>query len=289
MSDKRHLVTELQDLAMSAGDVPPFPAIAMEAVECTNSPRSSAAELQEIIARDQALTSKILKIVNSAMYCFQREVSTLTHAVAILGMDTIRSIIVAASIHQMFRHGTARRTDLQTQLLWAHSLGTATASRHLARQTGYENPEEAYIGGLLHDIGKMTMIRNRPETYAEVLADVYGGMGSAYEVEIEAFGYSHAQVGALLARKWNFPSRLGRGILYHHAPEAAPEDRLLASIVNLADAIMIFKEIDFVQNPKLDLVELPSSKYLGVGKSALEVTIVEVTRQIEELPGSIKG
>ena len=132
MSEKVPTVLDLQTVANIAGDLPALPGSAMAAMKLADNPKVNARELQAVIARDQALTARILKICNSAMFCFEREVATLSHAIAILGLDKVRSIIVAATVQQMFQADATSGKDLTTRLFWEHSWGAAVAARALA-------------------------------------------------------------------------------------------------------------------------------------------------------------
>jgi putative nucleotidyltransferase with HDIG domain len=280
-------VLNLQDIARNAGDLPALPGTAMDAMKLTQDPDVSARELQAVIAKDQALTARILKIVNSAMYCFEREVSTLSHAIAILGMDVVRSIIVAASVQQVFHSSASGGRDLTTKLFWEHSWGTATAAKAIAGRIGYGVAEEAFTCGLLHDMGKMVMMRNQNRIYTEILKKVYCGESSFCQAEVRAFGFSHAHVGALLALKWRFPPQLVEGILYHHDFTAAPEYRQLAAIAALADSMMIFLEVGFQKDKSLKLEDEASAKHLKLTAPLLNKMAAEVQAMIPILPGRV--
>jgi len=271
-------------IANQAGDLPALPETAITAMQMMNNPRVNVRELQAVISRDQALTARILKIVNSAMYCFEREVSTLSHAITILGLETVRSILVAAAVQQIFPSGSARSKDLTTQLFWEHSLGAATAAKVIAACTGYPIVEEAFTCGLLHDIGKMALQKNRSMLYREILSEVYRGEATFHDAEQQTFGFTHAHVGALLAQKWHFPQQLVEATLYHHDCLAAPRHRTLAAIAALADASMIFLEVGFRKNKSLQLEEEASARHLKLTASVLQTMIVDVQTKILTLP-----
>jgi putative nucleotidyltransferase with HDIG domain len=257
----------------------------MDALKLTQDPEVNARELQAVIAKDQALTARILKIVNSAMYCFEREVSTLTHAIAILGMDVVRSIIVAASVQQVFQSGTAGGWDLTSKLFWEHSWGAATAAKAIASRTDYAVAEEAFTCGLLHDMGKMVMMKNQNRIYNEILKKVYCGEATFSEAEVRAFGFSHAHVGALLALKWRFPPQLVEGILYHHDFTQAPGYRQLAAIASLSDSMMIHLEVGFRKDKSLKLEDEATARYLKLTAPVLVKMAAEVHAMIPSLPG----
>jgi putative nucleotidyltransferase with HDIG domain len=279
-------VLRLQEIVRNAGDLPTFPATAMTAMQMTENSETGARELQSVISKDQALTARILKIVNSAMYCFEREISTLSHAITILGLDTVRSIIITAALQQIFQHGSAQPQDLTSKLFWEHSYGTAVAAKAIAARCNYPLPEEAFSCGLLHDMGKMVMLKNQRQLYQEILNQVYCGEATFIEAELEAFGYTHAHLGALLATKWHFPERLVEGILYHHNFEEAPSFQKLPAVVALANAMMVVLEVGFMKDPSLRLDEEPSARYLSLAAPALEKTVVEVHTMMHGMMGN---
>jgi HD-like signal output (HDOD) protein len=127
-------ILNLKAVSARTGDLPPIPAIAMRALAVTKDPKASARDVQTAIAQDQALSARILRIVNSAMYGLSREVSTISHAVAILGMDTLRSILMAAAAQQVLNSG-GRGQDLTSKLLSDHSWGAGLAARIIAQRT----------------------------------------------------------------------------------------------------------------------------------------------------------
>jgi len=276
---------DLEEIVRGAGDLPAMPDIAFRAMRMCDDPQSSLRDLQFLISKDQALTARLLKIVNSAMFCFEREVSTLSHAISILGLDRVRSILVAATMNQMFPAGSAHGKDLTTKLFWEHSWGTAIAAKALASQVGYPVVEEAFTCGLLHDIGKMLILKNRRQQYQVILNDVYLGETTFCDAEMRTFGFTHAQVGAVLASKWHFPPQLAEGILYHHDFQNAPEHRRLAAVVDLANHMMKLLEIGFEKDNTLKLEKEESVRYLNLTSLALEKRIAELRTMISTLSG----
>jgi putative nucleotidyltransferase with HDIG domain len=270
------------EIVMSAGDLPAFPGIALKALELLENPDTSARQLQYVILKDQALTARILKIVNSAMYAVQGQVSTLSHAIALLGMETVRSVIVAASVRKVF-HSEGR--GLTSQLLWQHSWGTAVAAKAISVCTKYPNAEEAFIGGLLHDLGKMLLLKNRTEFFGEIVDAVRHGETTFNQAELDRFGFSHAHIGSLLAAKWHFPAQLIEAIRYHHDPAAAPEYGHLTAIVSLANQMMVLLEIGFEKNKLLNLEETAAARCLNVAPAALQKLVAEVQLMLSKTPG----
>jgi putative nucleotidyltransferase with HDIG domain len=266
----------LTSMVEQVKDLPPMPALMMKALEISMDPDASVRSLQQVISRDQALSAKILRIVNSAMYALRREVSTVSHAVAVLGLNTVKSVIMAASVEHVFQNSR----DLGAKLMSDHSWGAALAARAIARQVHYPNPEEALICGLMHDIGKPVLMQNVGRRYTAIISAVYRGESSFHELELTEFGYSHSHVGALLARKWNFPPQLAEAVGYHHDPFLAPDYKELACIANLADLFMISLEIGFEKNKDLVLGEQASAVHLHLDAPTLAALALEISMAI---------
>lgn len=262
----------LDELIGKVKDIPPMPAVVMRAMKAAQNPDVSIRALQVLISQDQALSAKILKIVNSAMYALRREVTTVSHAVSVLGINTVKSVIMAATVEVVFQNSK----DLSSKLQSDHAWGAALASRAIARRIQYEDVEEALICGLMHDIGKPVMMQNFKEQYSEIAFEVYSGAGGFYRNEIQMFGFSHAQVGALLARKWNFPPQLAEAVGYHHLPLSAPEYKQLTCIVNLGNLLMVKLGIGFEKNPELALEDEPAARFLRLDKAVFDAIALEV-------------
>ena len=267
----------LAGLIAKVKDLPPMPTVVMKAMEICVDPNASIRSLQLLISQDQALSAKILRIVNSAMYSLRREVSTVSHAIAVLGIETVKSVIMAASVDGVFK--TAK--DLGAKLMSDHSWGTAIAARAIARRVHYENAEEALICGLMHDIGKPVLLQNLRSRYIEIVSEVYKGNSNFHQQELLAFGFSHAHVGAMLARKWNFPPQLAEAVGYHHSPTSAPLYSQLACIINLADLLMISMGIGFEKNKDMVIEQQPSAQKLNLSGPALTSLTSEIQTALQ--------
>lgn len=283
-TNNRQSLLNLKAVAERTGDLPPFPAIAMEALQLTKDVNATAKQLQSVIIRDQALSARILRIVNSALYGLRREVSTISHAVAVLGMETLRSILMAAAVKHVFHNDNGRGQDLGSRLLWDHSWGTALGARAIARRVRYENQEEAFLGGLMHDIGKPVLQKNFADRYVNIISNAYRGDANFHEPEMGLFGFSHAHVGALLAEKWNFPPQLSIAIRYHHDPMSTPMHTRLACIVNMSDAAMIRLEVGIRKNRALELDKEPAAEFLKLNREDLAELLAEIRESLTSTP-----
>lgn len=226
-------IKDLESIIAKTGDLPAMPSIAVKVMELVSEPDTSANDLQDLISRDQALTTKVLKIANSAMFGVSRDISTLSHAIMILGFSTIRSIVLAASTKSIYMK-TEGASSFSTKLLWDQAVGTAFFSRYICNFVKSVNDEEAFIAGLLHNIGQTVIIMNFASDYEDVLREVYNSGVNLIEQEQKVMGFDHSQVGSLVLRKWNLSRSLEDAVLYYHQPEHSEVDRELTATVGLA-------------------------------------------------------
>lgn len=226
-----------QELIANLGDLPPLPQVAAQVLRLAADPDSTTQELQRVIGTDQALSAQILKIANSAMFGMVREVKTLTQAIMTLGFSTIKSIAIASSARNLYTRGTS---GLQERLLWEHALITALASRAFGQTFRSPRIEEAFLAGLLHDIGKSVMGIKFPERYGALVRTIYNEGTDGLEAELELFGFDHAMVGEALLLAWNLPRSLANTVRWHHDPAHAPgEDLALTAFVALGNQLAL--------------------------------------------------
>lgn len=281
-------IFDLTEIASKTGDLPALPGIALKVYELTKDPNTSGRQLEEVIKRDQSLAARMLQIVNSAMYSLPREVSTISHAVAILGLETVRSVVMASAMQNLFRSGMRHSAGLGTKLLWDHSTGAAIAARTLAKLVRYPDPEEAFLCGLMHDIGKPVLLQKYPKEYDHIFSQVYLGAGPFYQLELDLFGFSHGDVGALVSNKWNFPRKLSAAIQFHHDAASATENPQLACIANLAHLVMVYMEVGFEKDSSLELDKQPAAESLGLDAKKMESALTEIRNAITQMPNLIR-
>ena len=269
-----------QELISNLGDLPPLPQVATQLLRLTADPDASAEDLRRVISTDQALTGQILKIANSAMFGMVREVTTLTQAIMTLGFSTIKSVVIASSAKNLYHRGTV---GLQERLIWEHALVTAIASRAFAKALRLPRVEEAFIGGLLHDIGKSVMGVKFPERYSALLRTVYNEGGDGLALELDTFGFDHAMVGEALVQRWNLAPSLQQAARWHHDPVQADPDHLpLAAIVALANRLALQQKAGIGDPAHLEAAALQAMDILHLGPEALESHLEGVRAAIEQ-------
>lgn len=243
---------ELELIIMTASDLPTIPVVATKVMQLIESETATAEEMAKIVASDPAVAARVLKISNSSFYGCQRQIQTLSHAIIILGFSTLKSLVVAASVKQVYKP-----FGLTEKMLWEHSFGAGLAARIIANITQLVNEEEAFLGGLFHDIGKIIMNTLDSQQFQSVMQKCYNDKISFQEAEQQVYSYTHAEAGGMVIKKWNFPDILMNAVLSHHsfdfAEDEDPYQIKLSCAVGLAN-IFCHKLGIGVREPEEDLV-----------------------------------
>ena len=227
---------DLQRIVSRLDDLPTLPRTVLRITEMVNDPRASARDLARIITDDQVLTARLLKLVNSSFYGFPQRVSTVTGAIVLIGFDAIRNLLLTTSVFDLFPSRTSRDRRHQ-ESLWDHSLGCAIGAKAIGEVLRYEKLEELFVAGLLHDIGKIVAMTLLPEAFARITRRALQDRLLISTAEAEILGCTHADIGRLLAQRWNLPAKLMSLIEHHHDPAAAGAWAVEASIVHVADIL----------------------------------------------------
>lgn len=228
----------LSVLVQAVEELPVLPTVVQRVIQLTEDPKSTAKDINNVLSQDQSLTAKVLRLANSAFYGFPRRISTITEATVILGFQTIKSIVMAATVSEMLKKPLPGYA-LEQGELWKHSQTSAIAARMLAREVKFPRFEVAYTASLLHDIGKLVLNAYLSETYQEVLERVESEHCAFTQAEEAVLGFNHAQVGARICEKWNLPAELVEAIAFHHEPEKATVTPKLVAITHIADFVSV--------------------------------------------------
>ncbi len=224
----------LKRLLEATDGLPPMPHIVTQALQLLSDPESPMPEITRMLAQDQSLVVRLIRVGNSALYGSRQKVSTLSQAVSRLGTKVVRNLVIAAFTQSLFPMDQSS-IGVWGQSLWQHSKECALASRRIAETLGYRDPEEAFIGGLLHDLGKLVILLNMPQQY-RTIRNRRSALGiSSCEAENAEMGFDHTMVGDLLMEKWNMPEGLRACIRDHHLPPDRLEYGAPAHIVACGD------------------------------------------------------
>lgn len=204
--------------------LPSMPAIYFEITEELQSRDASIQKVGKIIAKDVALTSKILQLVNSAYFSLPRHIASPEHAAVLLGINIIKSLVLVSQVFKKFDSLDMPNNFLQS--LWAHNLLTGNLAKAIAKEESRDHKviDNSFIAGLLHDCGKLILASNFSEKYREIILNSCESSRPIWIVEEEFFGISHSEVGAYLMELWGLPSSIIEAIAFHHHPSMYGDD-----------------------------------------------------------------
>ena len=271
-------MSQIDAIALDAGELPTLPDVAMRVLKLAGDDDANTRELERVLQRDQGLAARVLRLSNSAHFGMRQTVSTLSQAVVLLGLRRLRSVVLAACTESLCR---SQRSSFKDRILWQHSVATGVAARVLAERVAPSSAEEAFVGGLLHDIGKMVLDGSRSVDYGSVVQRVYNQRERFIDVEQELFGFDHGDVGGLVAEKWGLTDSLREAIALHHDPSGAVVNPTLSSIVSLANGLCVKLEIGPEKLPDLDLGLLAAVGCLGLDAAELEPLLADVQVRVE--------
>ncbi len=254
---------DIKDIIKTIGSLPPLPQISIKLIQMLNNPDTKVGDLVELIKMEQALTVDILKIVNSPYYGLRKEVISIRQAVNYLGFVNLKSLIIALSTKKFMQKG-----DKYDILLWRHSVSVALISKIITEKLNIYNAEEMFVAGLLHDIGKVVLNKNIPDTYKPIMDEVMMTGISFEEIEKKVLGFTHAAVGLFLVQEWNLGERLKNVVFYHHNPPLASEFIQETAVVNLADKLSNYNGFGFYKNFDIS-PETPALNILNISKDQL--------------------
>ena len=232
-----------QQIVAEFKDIPPMPNVMVKALNVIKNPATGITELGKIMQTDQAIATKTLMLVNSAFYGLRQQITSINKALVVLGMMKAKNIIMSLALKQMMTAQGSRE-------MWEHSIKCAIAAETLAKEYKVINPDDAFVIGFLHDIGKILLNTKNPLKYSKVRYLAQQSNVDLVEVEDAQFGTNHCILGALISKKWQLPVILTNCIRYHHDP-AQSSLPTLCGIVYCADRLVQNTIPTPVLNPKV--------------------------------------
>lgn len=211
------------------------PAVYRRLVEVLEDPRSGPHEVAAVIGQDTSLTARLLRLANSAYFSFERPVDSVHQAVTFIGATHVRDLALATSVTSFFRGVPPDLLHLED--FWRHSLAVGIGARMLAGIRRESNVERFFVGGMLHDVGRLVLYVSAPDTARSILEHAQEGDSLLYEAEMELIGFDHGTIGGALMEQWNMPDSLAECVALHHRPQEAARFPVEAATIHLADLI----------------------------------------------------
>ncbi|MEW6518923.1 MAG: HDOD domain-containing protein [Thermodesulfobacteriota bacterium] len=238
----------LLERTFSLDSLPTLPSVAIEAIRLMEGENSTFDSIADLLKNDQVLTGKILRYANSAHVGARREIATIPQAISAAGLNAVRSIILSVSIFDTF---SAKLTPHPAKLVnfWLHAIGVAATAEALARRLDFPAPDQAYVGGLTHDLGKLVFFRQFPDKFNQICLELedyapHSGRNELLPLDLEQTiaGFSHIDVGKIIGERYGFPESLTRAMWLHHQPviEAIrPDLDQLPQLIRFADVLCV--------------------------------------------------
>lgn len=267
----------LADIISHIHSLPAMPTVAQELLQTLAGGDPDVDALARRIARDQAITARVLRVANSPFYGLQMRVGSIHDAIVVLGFSAVRSLVLTSAVVTALP--TGRCEGFSADRFWRHVLGTAVAAQALARPLG-RKPESLFIAGLLHDIGRLVMLSANPEGFARVIGLATERDCHLVDVESEIFGCDHTAVGAAIAQHWNFPADIVDALAFHHDP-AQTQPGSLAAIIHYADGIAKALDLEGAENTQMAKLQADAVNALGLNWQDLTAVLAETHGRFE--------
>jgi putative nucleotidyltransferase with HDIG domain len=255
-------------------DIPSLPQFVVETLNKLDDPTSSAVDVGNKLSKDEGLVVRVLRLANSAYYGLSRRVTGVSEAISYLGFKTVKSIVLAASVYK-FMDSTFSGYSLDRGQLWKHSQSVAASCRYLSEKLKICDPEEAYVGGLMHDVGKIVLNDYVRFGYSIILRLVEEDNVPFCEAERQVLGFDHAQVGGLVMEQWNLPEAYVYITTYHHTPWELPENEKefqnIVDLVHVGNAICIMLGVGIGADGMQYNISTDSLERLGLGDNVESV------------------
>jgi putative nucleotidyltransferase with HDIG domain len=262
----RHKVENINTL-------PTVPGVLKRLSVIIEKPRITLVEISSFISSDPALTTKVLKMVNSAIYGFPGRIASVSHATMLLGLNVIKGLLLGVSVFELMQK--------TMNGLYEHSLAVAIASRVIAQKKGLKEPEEVSVAGLLHDIGKVILVLEFQKEYEAAMSEAKAKSISIFDAEKNQFNATHANVGSWLAEKWRFPRSLIEVIECHHRPALAKNAPLETAIVHMADILVRARGFGFAGENFVPEVNPVAFELLSLSEADIRDILKEVEDNME--------
>lgn len=271
----------LEELIGKVEEVPAFPQTVIKIMELLKEPRSAAIDVEREIMKDQGLTTKVLKMANSAFYSGRRQIKTVVDATVLLGFDTVQAIVLASTVGKVMGK-ELKGYSYERNALWRQSQVSAIMARAIAKKAKYPNPDIAYTAGLLKDVGKVILDEYVNDSYKEILDMIAGETISYVSAEEQILGFNHGQVGAKIVDKWNLATELVEAIEHHHDPFKTYMNLELVSIVHISDGLVMMMGLHEGIDTLAHEFFTDAVKLLDLSESDLESIMTSVEKLVAD-------
>lgn len=261
--------------------LPTLPVIYSKLTQLLQSPNTTVQMIGNIIAEDQAIAVKVLRLVNSAFYSLPHRIGNLKHAIVLLGLNQIKNLVLATSTLQMFRkYESSQMFDMRK--FWEHSVGCAVAAKVLAETAYLGSPDDMFAGGLLHDVGKLIHAIYLYEDFSAVIRDVDARGVPLYESEKAILGYDHTYTGRELAMRWSLSQGTISMIAHHHLSDGSTVLTKEVAAVHIGNSMCIAMGLGSGGEKKVPPINVKAWETLGIELSSMEYIVARIEKLFRE-------
>ena len=264
----------LRSRVENISSIPTIPSVLKQLSAIIENPKISLNEISNFVSQDPALTTKILQMVNSALYGFPGRISSVNHAVMLLGLNVVKGLLLSVSVFEIMHKAMIGLRE--------HSIGVAIVSREIARKKGLKEPEEVFVAGLLHDVGKVILTLAWPEEYDRTVREAESAGIAIFDAERNQFSETHAAVAGWLSEKWHFPKKLCECIANHHRPQTSALAPLETAMVHTADVIVKARGIGYSGDRLVPDVSARAWETLALSEADLRGILKELEDSVEQ-------
>jgi putative nucleotidyltransferase with HDIG domain len=266
---------KIKSITKRIQSLPTLPPVVRKLTTMVESPDVTAQDVGKLISTDQVLSAKVLRLVNSSFYGFPGRISSISHAIILLGFNVIKGVVLSASVFEIMEKSMVG--------LWEHSLGSAIISGAIARSLGLPEPEEISTAALLHDIGKVLVKVSFPAEYDQIAFLVERDKCCFREAELEVLGVDHSDIGLWLSQEWGMPERLVIPIAHHHEPDHVPKFKDRVAVVHIADHLIRGFGVGFGGDILVGRIKQSAWDLIGMDRLDLRQLMRKILAELEEI------
>jgi HD-like signal output (HDOD) protein len=281
--EKGMLLCELEKIE----NLPTLPVVVQQIQKLIASPNSNMVQIAAIIAKDQAITARVIRLINSAFYGMGGKVTSIQQSIVLLGLNTVKNLVLGVSVVKMFEDSAGNASLFDRQKFWMHTFACALGAKTIAKKMNLREPEDFFLAGLLHDVGILVLDQFFHKEFTGVMLDAAEKKIDYVKAEQDMLGLTHAEIGEFMGRKWKIPEVLVHSIRYHHHPLFA--DRELAgsiqviAAVHVADITASNRGIDMGYGNGTKQCEEQALKCIGLSMPEIEVIFDDVEMEVKSV------
>jgi HD-like signal output (HDOD) protein len=281
--DKSMLLSELENIE----NLPTLPIVVQQIQKLIASPNSNMIQIASIIARDQAIAARVIRLINSAFYGLNGKVSSIQQAIVLLGLNTVKNLVVGVSVIKTFAGIPGAASFFDREKFWMHTFSCALGARMIAKELGQNEVEDFFLAGLLHDIGILVFDQFFHQAFIAAVQKSVRGQIDFTIVEREILGATHGDVGDFIARKWKIPLSIVHAIHYHHQPGVTDREceasLLVISVVHAADIASYNRGVDPGFKTGQNIYYEPALKRIGFTAARLDEMFKTVEKEVKSV------